>query len=76
MNNFLLRHFFDFGLMEEFMAYFKVTGSNNQAAIINGSSVTKVVDFGPHRSIYQGSDTNFIQVKDTLDSILKSLKGS
>ncbi|MDR2452535.1 MAG: hypothetical protein LBE85_12405 [Candidatus Accumulibacter sp.] len=55
------------------MAYFTVTAQNNQPAIINGNSVTKVIDHGTYRAIYQGSDTNNYQVKDTLATILAAL---
>jgi hypothetical protein len=56
------------------MAYFNVTSTNGQAAIINGNAVTKVLDTKTHRIIYQGSETNNHQVKETLDSILNSLR--
>lgn len=58
------------------MSYFTVTATNGQATIINGNSVTKVVDYGSYRAIYQGSDTNNYQVKDTLNTILSALKGT
>ncbi|UXJ50117.1 hypothetical protein [Pseudomonas citronellolis] len=57
------------------LAYFKVTATNGQVAIINGGSVTKVIDYSTYRAIYQGSDTNNYQVKDSLDTILAALKG-
>lgn len=57
------------------MAYFKVTGTNGQSAIINGNAVSKVVDFGSYRTIYQNSEVNNHQVTDSLDEILASLNG-
>ena len=56
-------------------AYLKVTATNGQVAIINGGSVTKVIDYSTYRAIYQGSDTNNYQVKESLDTILAALKG-
>lgn len=58
------------------MAYFQVAGTNNQQAVINGNSVTKVVDFGSTRTIYFGTETNFFQTTNTLANILAALKGS
>ena len=57
------------------MAYFKATGTDGKAVIINGGSVTKVIDFQNHRIIYQGSANNFHQVTESLDVILARLKG-
>lgn len=57
------------------MAYFKLTGADGKPVIINGSSVSKVIDFQSNRTIYQGSANNFHQVTETLDVILARLKG-
>ena len=57
------------------MAYFQVTSQNNQQTIINGNTVSKVIDYGSYSAIYQGSDTNFYQVTNTLAAILAALKG-
>jgi len=56
------------------MAYFQVTGRDGNQCVINGNSVTKVIDFGAYRAIYQGSDTNHFQVTDTLASIKTQLE--
>ncbi|MBS3018553.1 hypothetical protein DJFAAGMI_01285 [Comamonas sp. PE63] len=56
------------------MAYFTVTGTNNSVAIINGNQVSKVIDFGSYRVIYQGSETNNYQVVNSLADILHLLK--
>lgn len=57
------------------MAYFEVTATNGEKAIINGNDVNKVIDDGTYRTIYQGSNTNTYQVTDTLASLLTDLKG-
>jgi hypothetical protein len=56
------------------MAYFQVTGTNGNQAVINGNTVSKVIDFGSYRTIYQGADTNNYMVTDTLASILTALR--
>ena len=56
------------------MAYFVVTSNSGNKAIINGNNVSKVVDFGSFRTIYQGADTNNYQVKETLQQILDNLQ--
>ena len=56
------------------MAFFEVTAQNGNKAIINSNNVSKVIDFGTYRTIYQGSDTQNYQVKDTLSSILTNLR--
>lgn len=56
------------------MAYFTVTGTDNSVAIINGNQVSKVVDFGSYRVIYQGSDINNYQVVNSLADILNLLQ--
>lgn len=61
--------------VDDFMAFFTVTGSAaNQTAIINGNNVSKVVDMGSYRVIYQGSETNNYQTSETLQAILAKLK--
>lgn len=57
------------------MAYFDVTATNGEKAIINGNDVNKVIDDGTYRTIYQGSNTNTYQVTDTLATLLTDLKG-
>lgn len=57
------------------MAYFKATGTDGKAVIINGGAVTKVIDLQSNRTIYQGSPNNFHQVTEPLDVILARLKG-
>ena len=56
------------------MAYFTVTSTSSQQAIINGNSVSKVVDVGAYRTIYQGSEAFNHQVTDTLANILTKLQ--
>ena len=56
------------------MAYIKVTATGGQNALIRIASVSKVIDFGSYRAIYQGADTNNYQVRDTLANIEKGLK--
>ncbi|AHN27939.1 hypothetical protein SALWKB2_0557 [Snodgrassella alvi wkB2] len=51
------------------MAFFTVTASNGSKALINSNMVNKVVDFGNCRAIYQGSDTNNFQVRESLSYI-------
>lgn len=56
------------------MAYFTVTSTSaSQSAIINGNNVSKVVDMGSYRVIYQGSETNNYQTNETLAAILAKL---
>lgn len=56
------------------MAFFTATGITGQKALINGNNVSKVIDYGTQRTIYQGAESNNYQVKDSLDTILKHLK--
>ena len=56
------------------MAFFAVAAQHENKSMINGNSVSKVVDFGTYRAIYQDSDTQNDQVKDTLSSILDNLR--
>ncbi|MBQ9182755.1 MAG: hypothetical protein IJV56_03425 [Neisseriaceae bacterium] len=58
------------------MAFIRVTGTNGQAALINSNNVNKVIDFGSYRAIYQGSDTNHYQVKDTLANLQQLFNNS
>ena len=58
------------------MAFVRVTSYNGEAALINSNNVSKVIDFGSYRAIYQGSDTNHYQVKDTLASLQQLFNNS
>lgn len=58
------------------MAYFQVTGRDGRQCIINGNSVSKVVDFGQYRAIYQGSEQFNHSVTDTLAVILTQLQAT
>lgn len=58
------------------MAFVSVTSYNGEAALINSNNVSKVIDFGSYRAIYQGSDTNHYQVKDTLASLQQLFNNS
>lgn len=58
------------------MAFVRVTSYNGEAALINSNNVSKVIDFGSYRAIYQGSDTNHYQVKDTLASLQQQFNNS
>ena len=51
------------------MAFFSVTASNGSKALINSNMVNKVIDYGNYRAIYQGSDTNNFQVRESLSYI-------
>ena len=51
------------------MALVQVTGTNGQAALINSNNVNKIIDYGSYRVIYQASDTNHYQVKETLTNL-------
>ena len=55
------------------MAFVKVTGANGQAALINSNNVNKIIDFGSYRAVYQGSDTNHYQVKESLATLQQLL---
>ncbi|WP_180297086.1 hypothetical protein [Snodgrassella alvi] len=55
------------------MAYFTVTATDGNKAIINGNMINKVIDYGSYRAIYQGSDTNHYAVRDSLSSIQTAL---
>jgi len=56
------------------MAFFSVTASNGSKALINSNMVNKVIDYGNYRAIYQGSDTNNFQVRESLSYISGYLK--
>ncbi len=56
------------------MTFFAVTVQHENKATINSNNVSKVVNFGTYRAIYQSSDTQNDQVKDTLCSILVNLR--
>ena len=58
------------------MAFVRVTSYNGEAALINSNNMSKVIDFGSYRAIYQGSDTNHYQVKDTLASLQQQFNNS
>ncbi|MBI0133413.1 MULTISPECIES: hypothetical protein [Snodgrassella] len=51
------------------MVYFTVTAANGCKALINRNMVNKVIDYGNYRAIYQGSDTNNFQVRESLSYI-------
>ncbi|AZC16717.1 MULTISPECIES: hypothetical protein [Pseudomonas] len=53
--------------------YISVTAVNGQAALVSVGSVSKVIDQGNYRVIYQGSDTNNYQVTNTLASLKVAL---
>lgn len=53
----------------ENMVYFTVTAANGCKALINRNMVNKVIDYGNYRAIYQGSDTNNFQVRESLSYI-------
>lgn len=53
--------------------YMSVTAVNGQAALISLGSVSKVIDQGNYRVIYQGSDTNNYQVTNTLAALKVAL---
>ncbi|MCL2076542.1 MAG: hypothetical protein FWH15_08950 [Betaproteobacteria bacterium] len=55
------------------MAYFTLTGKDGRKVIINGNPVTKVVDFGTHRTVYVNKEY-FHEVTETLTAILTALK--
>lgn len=54
------------------MSFFTLTGDDGNTIIINGNTVSKVIDFGTFRTVYQGG--TFHQVTDTLASILTQLQ--
>lgn len=56
------------------MAFFSVTARNGNKSLINGNMVNKVIDYGSYRTIYQGSDNNYYDVRETLASIQNELK--
>lgn len=58
------------------MAFIQVTGIDGKTCLINGNSVTKVIDYDDYRVLYQGSDTNNFSVSDTLEAIADALQGS
>ena len=55
------------------MAFVRVTDTNGQAALINSNNINKIIDFGSYRAIYQSSDTNHYQVKETLANLQQLL---
>ena len=53
---------------------FTFTYFNRSKALVNNNMVDKVINYSNCRAIYQGSDTNNFQVKESLSYISGHLK--
>jgi hypothetical protein len=56
--------------------FITVTATNGQTAIISVGSVSKVIDQGSYRAIYQGSDTNNYLVTNPLADLKAAFNAS
>lgn len=56
------------------MDYIQVMGQNGQPALLRKASITKIVDYGTYRTIYQGSDQNAYKMRESLNDLLAKLR--